>query len=147
MIGLLLEVITQHTIIKQHLHIVSLAIANPFLARLLLDQQLHIVSHQVDTASQTQPFTDKGGLQERFIAVVDSKQIVHRFTDICYLTLCISLELCRLEAFTSAKLQSLLTERATQHIAKLGIGIVDNPIKCRTSKVTQQDRLRIGRRL
>ena len=48
-----LEVMAQHTIVKQHLHKVSLSEALPLLARLLLHQQAHIAGHQVHTTSQT----------------------------------------------------------------------------------------------
>ena len=52
MVGQLLEVVAQHAIIEQYLHMVGLTITDPFLARLLLDKQLHVVGHQVNTASQ-----------------------------------------------------------------------------------------------
>ena len=67
--------------------------------------------------------------------------------DVRHLALGIGLELGGLEVIARTELQGLLAERTAQHVTKVGIGIVDNPVKCCTGKITQQDRLCIGWRL
>ena len=59
MLGLPLEVVAQHTIVEQHLHIMGFLEITPLLARLLLYQQSHILSHQVHSSTQSQVLADE----------------------------------------------------------------------------------------
>ena len=69
LIGTKMEVIAQDTVIEQQLYVVRLGIRYggfvlqwPVLTRFLLNQQVHILCHQVDTTLQSQMLTNKGRL-------------------------------------------------------------------------------------
>ena len=117
----------------------------PVLARLLLHQQTHIVSHQIDASLQPQPLADKRGLhQSTFSLTVVFKQDIHSLTDIRFLLLGISLETHTVKATTRTELQGLFAERLAQRVSKRCCRTVYQVVEGCSCKVTQQDRLRIG---
>ena len=169
------EIVTQHTIVKQQLHIVRFLIGIgshgwqllhqsldvPVLARLLLHQQTHIVGHQVDTSLQSQALTDKRGLYQCPLDVVGvadaqseghgdrfmTKEHIHSLADVGFLLEGIGFEARPVESRTGTKLQDLLAERPAQRVGKRGVGMVYQVVERCTGEITQEDGLCVGTRL
>ena len=103
----------------------------PVLARFLLHQQAHIVSHQVDTSLQSQAFADKRGFHQSPLSLtVVFKQDIYSLTDIRYLLLGIDLETCTVEATTRTELKRLFAERLAQRVSKRCLRTVDEVVEC-----------------
>ena len=146
----LAEVITQHAIVKQQLHIVVLTLQTMtvvtlilnlhVLASLLLHEQAHILRHQVDASLKPQPFAYKRRFEQCSLGLQEG----YRLTNILHLRFCLQTKGFGFEVRAAAVAQGLLAERPLQHLGGGDVGLVDNGIEGGSRKESQEDGLGVG---
>ena len=152
-----MEVLTQHAIVQQQLHIIgfqhhatmfvrSSRLNEEVLARLLLHQQFPVGCHQVNTTCNAEVLAYKRRFQDGLLPVVRLKEGLYRLLDICRLTLRIFKELVRIEIRTSTELHGFLLEAFDDGGVERALVIIDGVIQRLTREESQQDGLRDSRR-
>ncbi len=158
------EVIAQHAVVEQQLHVVALQLQSVsvvalvlnlhVLSRLLLYEQPHVGGHQVNAPLQPQSLADEAGLQQ--VAAVVSRRAevgaggvgldgVCGLAYVAHLLLCLLLELRGVEVGACQQSQRLFAKRALQCRCRGGaLAVADDVVEGCTGEVTQQGGLRVG---
>ncbi len=170
-----LEVVLQHAVVEQQLHIVGLQLVAVVggvrlvpldvhvPARLLLHEQPAVGGHEVHAALDAQCLAYERGLQDGFLAVVGllaaqgvhlrltggaGKEDVHHLLQVVGLLVGVGVELLAVEPGAGAKLQCLLPEVALHGVVRLILALaVDDVVEGCSGEVTEQGGLGVGARL
>ena len=170
-----LEVMLQHAIVEQKLHIVRLQLITVIAwvclmglyvhvaSRFLLHQQFAVGGHQVHTSLDAECFADERRFQDGFLPVVEllapecchlclrcgaGKENIHHLLQIESLQTGIGIELLGIKPGTGAELQGFLPEIGLHRLVHLVFAVrVDDVVQCCSGKVTQQGGLGVGSRL
>ena len=165
------EVLQQHAVVEQQLYVVvfllkaaklvgTLSLDVIVLARLLLDEQSEISSHQVDTPLQAKPFADKRRLEDGRVTRIASRlsalfhsgrsysgeQLGDNLLDIGGLIGgCLLVVFLLVQIGTGAIVECLLAEVSTEGLLPVIRAIaIDDVVEHTAGEVTQQQCLRVG---
>ena len=152
------EVVAQHAVVEQHLHIVFLYVQTAVAvvssggdvvvcARLLFYEQAFVGGHQIDTPLYAEAFAYERRLEQCLLASSLCEEGIDGGIDVACLECCVVLEASGVELRAGGVFHGFVAEVGDHGAAYVVCRVVDDVVEGLSCEVTQECCLRVGARL